>query len=47
MEEDRKKSIGRNLQRLRKEAGFKSAKAFAEKNNAEKYGFEYIEELEK
>lgn len=31
MEEDRKKSIGRNLQRLRKEAGFKSAKAFAEK----------------
>ncbi len=29
-EEERCKSIGRNLQRLRKEAGFKSAKAFAE-----------------
>lgn len=29
-DEDRCKSIGRNLQRLRKDAGFKSAKAFAE-----------------
>lgn len=31
MTEDRKKSIGKNLQRLRKELGYKSAKAFAEK----------------
>lgn len=29
-DEERRKSIGRNLQKLRKEAGFKSAKAFAE-----------------
>lgn len=28
--EDRKKSIGKNLQKLRKDSGFKSAKAFAE-----------------
>ena len=29
-DDEKCKSIGRNLQRLRKEAGFKSAKAFAE-----------------
>lgn len=31
--DDRKKRIGKNLQRLRKEAGYKSAKAFADAAN--------------